>query len=96
MAPSKVGPGRALHGVGGGIGRRRAFVCELQGLVSDVYFYDLMIANNEHNEVAMRLTNMSRGPGNVVGRCLKPLSASAKLGEHSLAVVERPAHFVYL
>ena len=61
-----------------------------------VQFCDLMIANNEHNEVGMRLTNMLRGPGNVVGRCLKPLSASAKLGEHSLAVVERLAHFVYL
>ena len=53
-------------------------------------------AKNEHKEVGTPLTIMSRGPGNVVGRCLKPLSASVKRVEHSLAVFERHAYFVYL
>jgi hypothetical protein len=55
----------------------------------------LINAKNEDKEVGTRLTILSRGPGNVVGRCLKPLSASAKRVEHSLAVFERHAFFVY-
>ena len=61
----------------------------------DVYFYALINSMRKHKEVGTRLTTMSRGPGNVVGRCLKPLSASAKRGEHSLAMFERPAYFVH-
>ena len=55
-----------------------------------------MIAKNEHNEVGMRLTMVSRGPGNVVGRCLKPLSASARFPEHVLMVLERCAENMHL
>ena len=62
----------------------------------NVHLCDLMIAKNEHNEVGMRLTIMSRGPGKVVGRCLKPLSASAGCPEHFLMVLERHAENVHL
>ena len=65
------------------------------GAQLSVYLFELINAKNGHKEVGTRLTKMSRGPGNVVGRCLKPLSASAKRGEHSLAVFERPAYFVH-
>ena len=70
--------------------------CLSFGAQLSVYLCDLINAKNEHKEVGTRLTIMSRGPSNVFGRCLKPLSASAKRGEHSLAVVKRLAYFVHL
>ena len=45
----------------------------------------------EHKEIGTPLTNVSRGPGNVIGRCLKPLSPSARCAEHSLVVIKRNA-----
>ena len=70
--------------------------CLRFGALLRVHLCDLINAKNEHKEVGTRLTIMSRGPGNVVGRCLKPLSASAKRVEHSLAVFERHASTLIL
>ena len=53
-------------------------------------------AKKKHKEVGTRLTIMSRGPGKVVGRCLKPLSASARFPEHVLVVLERRAENMHL
>ena len=84
LALSKVGHGRALRDFSGAI----PAPVSCFGARHSVHLCDLI---NTKKEVGTRLTIMLRGPGNVVGRCLKPLSTSAKRGEHSLAVFERPA-----
>ena len=66
------------------------------GARHSVHLCDLINTKKEHKKVGTRLTIMLRGPGNVVGRCLKPLNTSAKRAEHSLAVYKRHAYFVHL